>query len=128
MIIRFLLTAGLLYPTALALVIALDTAIGDAEFLQHFLTVSRKETLLIVITDWGRAAPYCLLLTGLFLLAAHKFGHRTTAIAFTVLSILAFVTALMPPHIPTLIPCALIATLVLATMSQYLTRKNHEQV
>ncbi|AFU98976.1 hypothetical protein [Simiduia agarivorans] len=127
MTIRFLFTAGLLYPTALALVIALDTLVGDAEFLQHFLTVSRKQTLLIVLSDWGQAIPYCLAFAATYLLAEYQFGQRSAIIGGIAVGGIALLASVMPPHLPTIIPCALFTTVILAVLSRIPTRKYHEK-
>ncbi|BFM10364.1 hypothetical protein R50072_05170 [Simiduia litorea] len=121
--IAFIAVPFIIYPMALGMVILSDTVLGESEFLRHFFLESKRETLHIILQDWGSALPYCLplwvLMAGLEKIANRTWANSTgIVIALGVLG-----TSFLQPTLPLIFACIALATIICALISQYLLKE-----
>ena len=121
--IVFIAVPFIIYPIALSMVLLSDTLVGESEFLRHFFLASKRETLHIILQDWGSALPFCLplwlLMAGLEKIANRTWANGTGAvIAFGLIC-----TSLLQPTLPLIIACIALATVICALISQYLLQE-----
>lgn len=120
--IAFIAVLFIIYPIALGMVILSDTLLGESELLRHFFLVSKRETLHIILRDWGSALPYCLPLW-LLMVGLEKIANRTWANGTGLVIALGLICAsLLQPTLPLIFAGIALATVICALVSQALLK------
>lgn len=102
----------IIYPLAIALVIGVDTGLGDAEFLRSFMFESKRATAQLLLSDWLAALPWCLLIWTGVRIAGLWLNSRQQHLLLLLIGILLLAAALSDLYLPLLFAALALSTLL----------------